>query len=215
MVWIAVAVGLAAAAVSELLIASLPRWLHPVREPAGDGAARLEALCRDVGIDVGRVLVRRTSSDGTVAVQVIGLPGRRELLVTEPALRELGDDVLRALLAAEAERVRGRIEFFQSLSAGLAVGIVTATYVTSLEPLEAFLGAWTVTLLAMAVARRLRYRADRRAAATVGEADLVAALERVADLRGESTEPSAAWRSVFDVEPSLGDRLGRLAVDHR
>lgn len=209
---IAIAAGVVAAALSLTLIAYGPRWIHTVREPAGDGATRLATLCDDVGLDVERVLVRETSGDRIVDVQVLGPPGRRELLVTDAALRELDDERLRPLLAADAERVRARIDLLQAGSAGLAVGIMAAIYVTTLGLLEAMIGAWLVMLVAITAARRLRYAADERAAAAVGRDALVDALERVADLRGESVEPSSSWRASLEVEPSLGDRLGRLGA---
>jgi len=213
MLWIAVLVGLLAAALSLSLVAFGPRFGYTLREPSGDEADRLHRLREAADATGYDLAIRTTTSDGTVDCDCIGLPGRRTIVVTDAALDSLADESLRALLAVEAARGRSWIQIVQSVSTGVAVGVIAAAYVTPIEFLPAMVGGWAIVLGAIVLVRRQYYAADAAAGDLVGQGTLHDAVEQAARLRGESLEPGRLWRALFDVEPTVGSRLERLGSE--
>lgn len=211
MLWLPVVVGVVAAALALALVAYAPRMGYTLREPTDAERERLRQLLDDVGTPDVEIGIRTAVRDGAVECDLLGLPGRRTLVVTNAALDRLDDEELRALVAIEAERGRARIEIPQALSAGVGVGIVASPYVLAIPVLPAFLVGWSIVLVGIALVRRRYYAADRSAADLVGPETLRDAVRRAAELRGDSLATEPIWRAFFDVEPSIGARLERLA----
>lgn len=213
MYWLAIVVGLLATALSLVLLAYGPRFGYSVRAPTAAEDERLRQLRDDVGLSSAEASVRITSREGVVAVDLIGLPGRRTLVVTDAAFDHLDDEQLRALLAIEAERGRSRIDIVQALFAGLAFAILAAAYVSPLPFLAMLVAGWAIALVAIALVRRRYYAADAAAGELVGREVLRDAVERTAELRDDSLESGKTWRALLQDEPSVGARLERLGED--
>jgi len=210
MLWLAVVVGFLAAGLALALVGYAPRMGYTLREPSEAESERLLGFWEDLGAPEADIRIRTTTREGAVECDLLGLPGRRTLVVSDAALEQLDDESLRALLAVEAERARSRIEIPQAASSGVAVGVITAAYVTPLPPLPAFLVGWAIVLGAIVLVRHQYYAADAAAADKVGEASLRDVIGTAAELRGESFETGPRWRALFDVEPSVGARMERL-----
>lgn len=145
----------------------------------------------------------------TIDVGVRGPPGRRVLFVTEDVLSVLDEDVAAALLAAEAGRLETYYNEFRAVAVAVVVAIL-ATVVTTLVPFEAGFTAFAVIgFVSFWVGRRVQYAADARAAERVGAEALADAFERVAELQGITPE-TGTWRTWFEVQPPLGDRIAAL-----
>lgn len=213
MLWLPVVVGLLATAVSLVLLAYAPRMGYSVREPTADEAERLDPLREAVDAPNARLVIRTTTREGAVDSDVIGLPGRRTIVLTDAALEHLDDEQLRALLAVAAERGRSRMELAQALAAGIAVGIVAAAYVVPVPFLATVLVGWSVVFLGVGVVRRQYYAADDAAAERVGRELLRDAIRDAAEHRGASLETGNSWRAFMEVEPSIGARLEWLEED--
>ncbi|GAB3688571.1 hypothetical protein GCM10028857_22890 [Salinarchaeum chitinilyticum] len=210
MLWLAVLVGVLGAALSLALVAFGPRMGYSLRDPTDDERERLGRLRADLGASDLDVAIRTTNYDGAVECDVIGLPGRRTLVITDAALQALDDEALRALLAVEVARGRSRIQVAQSLSTGLAVGIIAAAYVTPIDFLPAMVVGWAIVIAGIALVRRQYYAADAAAGDLVGRETLRESVEWAAELRGDSLESGRLWRALFDVEPTVGSRIERL-----
>jgi Zn-dependent protease with chaperone function len=210
MLWLPVVVGLLATTISLVLLAYLPRIGYSVREPTPEENERLAPLRESVGASNPRLVIRTTTREGAVDCDVIGLPGRRTIVLTDAALEHLDDEGLRAQLAVAAERAAAKVEFSQAAAAGIAVGIVAAAYVVPVPFLTTVLVGWCVVFLGVAVVRRQYYAADAAAAERVGRESLQAAIRDAAEHRGASLETGSPWRAFMEVEPSVGARLERL-----
>lgn len=210
MLWIALAAGALAAGLSLLMLAYGPRAGYSLREPTEAERERLRPVLESVDCPEVPVGIRITSEGEAVGATILGLPGRRQLVVSDAALDHLADDQLRALIAVEAERGRAMIEVTQALSTGLAIGIVTVAYVTPLEFVPAMIAGWAVVLAGIALVRRRYYGVDEAADDVVGRETLRDALSRAAEVRGESLETGRRWRALIEVEPSVGARVARL-----
>jgi len=210
MLWVPIVVGGLAAGLSLALLAYAPRMGYTLRDATDAEAERLHRLRDDVDLPDVETAVRTTTRDSAVECVLVGLPGRRTLIVTDAALDSLNDEQLRALLAVETERGRARIETIQALSAGLGVGVVATTYVALLPTLPALFGGWTIVLAGIALARRLHYAADEAAAVLVGPEVLRETMTEAAELRGDSLDSGSWWRALLEVEPSVGTRIERL-----
>lgn len=213
MLWVPIVVGVLATAVSLVLLAYAPRMGYSVREPTTDEVERLAPLRDTVDASDARLVIRTTTREGAVDCDVIGLPGRRTIVLTDAALQHLDDEGLRAQLAVAAERASAMIALPQSVAAGIAVGIVAAAYVYPVPFLATVLVGWSVVFLGVGVVRRQHYVADAAAAERVGRESLRDAIRDAAEHRGASLEPGSTWRAFMEVEPSVGARLERLADD--
>jgi len=188
--------------------------LQETRRPTDAERARLAELREWAGLDVERVAVVETDGAAatgtpTIDVGVKGPPGRRVLFVAEDVLAVLDEDVTAALLAAEAGRLETYYTEFRAVAVAVVVAIL-ATVVTTLVPFEAgFSALAAVGFVSFWVGRRVQYAADARAAERVGPEALADAFERVAALQGVTPE-TGTWRTWFEVQPPLGDRIGAL-----
>lgn len=208
MLWIAVVAGVLAAVLSLLLVSYGPRLGYTLRDPDENERERLRRLRE--GEDDPDAAIRITSGEGSPGSDLVGLPGRRRLVVTDAALEQLDDDALRALLAVEDERARAGIELQQAATSGIAIGIFASAYVAGVGYVTAMVGAWTVVVAGIALARRRHYGVDAAVADDLGRETLRGALERVAELRGDSLDPGRRWRAAIEIEPSVGARVDRL-----
>lgn len=166
--------------------------------------------------DVGDEVVADADDDSAAAtrtpaidVGVRGPPGRRVLFVTEDVLTVLDEDEAAALLAAEGGRLETYYNEFRAVAVAVVVAIL-ATVVTTLVPFEAgFSSLAVVGFVSFWVGRRVQYAADAHAAERVGAEALADAFERVAALQGVTPE-TGTWRTWFEVQPPLGDRIAAL-----
>lgn len=180
-----------------------------LREPTDAERDRLDDLRAAAGLDVDRVAVVETVGEATIDVAVAGPPRRRVLFVTDHVLDELDDEVVRGLFAAEAGRVDTYYGEFRAVAIA-AVLTVLAAIVTALVPFEpGFLSLALIGFVSFWVGRRVQYAADDRAADAVGAGVVADAFERVADIRGVEPE-TGDWRTWFEVQPPLGDRIATL-----
>lgn len=179
------------------------------RRPTDEERARLAELRETAGLDVERVAIVETTGEASVDVAVRGPPRRRVLFVTDYVLDELPEEHAVALLAAEAGRVDTYYAEFRAVAVA-AVLTVLAAIVTTLVPFDSgFLWLAALGLASFWAGRRVQYEADERAAERVGGDRVADAFEHVADLRG--VEPKTGdWRTWFEVQPPLGDRIARL-----
>ncbi|WP_280537794.1 peptidase [Halopenitus sp. POP-27] len=188
------------------------------RDPTRAERAQLDELRSAAGLDVDPVAILEpdgTSGDaddrGTTPVEVAvrGPPGRRVLFVSEAVLSSLEEDTAVALLAAEAGRVETR--YTEVRAFGIAgVTTILAAIVTTLVPFDAgFTALAVVGVVSLWAGRRVQYAADERAADRVGASRVADAFEQMADRRGVVPE-RGDWRTWFEVQPPLGDRIDRL-----
>lgn len=178
------------------------------REPAGAERDRLETL-RDAADLEARAVRVTDDSDSRVSVELLGAPGARTLFVSTGALAGLDDETLTAMLIARREQA-ARHEM------PATIALLTA----SVAPLSAWLGgelaasiglgaAALIFLVGLAGVRRLRYRADDRAAEAVGADELADAFERACDAAGFDLE-DAGGRRWLSTTPSMAARIERL-----
>jgi hypothetical protein len=203
----------AAAVVLFLAMAALgPRVslsLRETRPPTTDEQDDLGGLLAAADLDPTAIHISETADPSSVQVSLIGLPGRRQLLLTEGFLDRLEDATATALLTAEAQRGRLLYLEYRAVAAAAVIGVATAMF----GGLIAFSdGLFVIALTALVlfwIGRRLQFRADRAAADRVGADALADAFETVADHRGV-TPAGATWRTYFEVQPPLGQRIDRL-----
>jgi len=201
---VAVAVFLTGSVVGPLVTLSL----RESRLPTTDERDRLKRLGA-TDYDHDRVRIVETGSDRAVDVSLRGLPGRRWLLLSEYVVTELDEETAGALIAAEFARGRQLYIEYRAVAAAGVIGIATGMFgglVTFSD------GLFLLAISAFGLfwlGRRLQFRADRAAAEQVGGETLADAFETVATLKG--VEPEAAtWRTWFEVQPPLGQRIARL-----
>lgn len=204
---VALAGGLLVAGLVGPLIAQ--RQLRRTRAPTDEELATLEGLAPE-GMALPRdILVIDTVGEDSVEVAIRGPPGRRTLFVTDHVLDELEPVVARALLAGELSRTDLWYREYQVAAASLAIGLGSAGFLL-VVPFEAgFGGMLVVAAVMLAGGRRLQYRADARAAAIVGADALADAFETVAR-RHDADLSRGGWRTYFEVQPPIGDRIHRL-----
>ncbi|SEH38470.1 STE24 endopeptidase [Halopenitus malekzadehii] len=187
------------------------------RDPTRAERAQLDELRSAAGLDVEpAAILESDGSSGSAAdetasveISVRGPPGRRVLFVSEAVLSSLDEDTAVALLAAEAGRLGTR--YTEVRAFGIAgVTTILAAIVTTLVPFEAgFTAIAVVGVVSLWAGRRVQYAADERAADRVGSSRLADAFEQMADRRGVVPE-RGDWRTWFEVQPPLGDRIDRL-----
>lgn len=183
--------------------------LRRTREPTETERDRLDRHCESTGLLPDRTFVVETVGEASVDVKTVGIPGYRVLLVTDYVLESLEDDVLTGLLAAEGGRASTYYAEFRAVAVTVVIGLLTATFAgfVSFDLGVPLVGV--VALLAFAIGRRIQYRADAIAAERVGNETVADAFESVANARGIEPE-TGSWRTLFEIQPPLGDRIARL-----
>ncbi|WP_254768624.1 peptidase [Salinilacihabitans rarus] len=178
------------------------------RPPTDAEAARVERLRDACDVDVRGVRVVE-GGDRHVALNLLGAPRARVLFVSAAALDALDDGTLTALLVARREQA-ARYERPAAAAAVLlaAVPLVAGLY-DGLPTLVGVGAAAAVVLAGFALTRRLRLRADDRAADRVGAAALATAFERACEVAGFDAGDDSAWNWLSS-EPSLARRIERL-----
>ncbi|SDY25039.1 peptidase [Halopenitus persicus] len=186
------------------------------RDPTRAERAQLDELRSAAGLDVEPVAVLESgteadadAADAAVEIAVRGPPGRRVLFVSETVFKGVDEDLAVALLAAEAGRVETRYTMVRAVGVA-GVTTILAAIVATLVPFDAgFTALAVVGVVSLWAGRRVQYAADARAADRVGASRLADAFERMADRRGVVPE-RGDWRTWFEVQPPLGDRIDRL-----
>jgi len=204
---VATVLGFALATTFGPLVANLR--FRPTREPTAAERARIDAARERAEADPDRTYVGEPVGEASVDVRALGVPGYRVLVVTDYVLGELDDATVAGLLAAETGRVRTLFAEYRTVAIAAVVGILSATFVRLIPFEPGFVALGGAALAAFAVGRRLQFRADALAADAVGAAAVADAFETVADVRGIEPETST-WRTLFEVQPPLGDRIARL-----
>ena len=200
---VAVVVFLAGAIVGPLLVVSL----RETRQPTPDERDRLDGL-GGVDSDPNWVLITEAADD-SVEVSIRGPPGRRFLLLSESVLDELNAETAAALIAAEQARSRHLYIEYRAVAAASVIGLATGMFGGLFEFSD---GLFLLSVSALGlfwVGRRLQFRADRVAADQIGGEALASAFETVAARQGVDPE-TATWRTWFEVQPPLGQRIARL-----
>ena len=183
--------------------------LRETRPPTTDERDGIDALLAAVDFDPTAIHISETADPSSIRVSLVGLPGRRRLLLTEGVLDTLDDATATALLTAEAQRGRLLYLEYRSLASAVVIGIATAMF-GGLLPFSD--GLFVIALAALAlfwIGRQLQFRADRAAADRVGADALADAFETAAAQRGVDPAP-ATWRTYIEVQPPLGQRIDRL-----
>ena len=183
--------------------------LRETRQPTDDERVTLDSLLAPVEFEPAAVHLSETADPDAVQLSLHGLPGRRSLLLTPGFLDTLDEETAVALLTAEVGRGRLLYLEYRALASAVVIGIATAMF----GGLLAFSnGLFVIALAALALfwlGRQLQFRADRAAADRVGAATLADAFETAAAQRGVDPAP-ATWRTLFEVQPPLGQRIDRL-----
>ena len=186
--------------------------LRETRSPTTDEQESLDALLAAADFDPPAIHISETASPSSIKISLHGLPGRRQLLLTEGVLDTLDDSTATALLTAEAQRGRLLYLEYRTVASAVVIGVATAMF----GGLIAFSnGLFVIALTALVLfwlGRQLQFRADRAAAARVGADALADAFEAVADHRGVDPE-EATWQTYFEVQPPLGQRIDRLRAN--
>lgn len=193
------------------LIAQLK--LRTLRKPAESEIERLAGISNALANRYDRIRIIETVGEESVEVAIRGPPGYRVLFVTDTVVATFDDEIVRGLIAGEYGRSR---VYYREYQAGMAAVVITLGIGTfagliafNIGMIVLILGA----LLAFAVGRGLQYRADAIAADAVGTTTVISAFEYVADIR-DITPARRSWRTVFDVQPPLGERIRRLNQRH-
>lgn len=180
--------------------------LRETREPTSEEWDRLNRLATDY--DPDRVHIVETEEQ-SVEISLRGPPGRRSLLLSTAVFDDLDESTAEALLAAELARGRYLYIEYRAVAAASVIGLATGMFGGLVSFSD---GLFLVAVAALGlfwVGRRLQFAADGAAARQVGGERLAAAFETAADRR--DAEPEAAtWRTWFEVQPPLGQRIARL-----
>jgi len=180
--------------------------LRETRPPTDDERNWIARVAADY--DPDRVHVAETGA-GSVEVSLRGPPGRRSLLLSTAVFDEVDESTAGALLAAELARGQYLYIEYRALAAASVIGLATAMF----SGLVSFSnGLFLLAIAALGlfwIGRRLQFAADSAAAGQVGGETLADAFETVATLRGVDPE-TATWRTWFEVQPPLGQRIDRL-----
>ncbi|WP_253737861.1 peptidase [Halohasta salina] len=202
-VWF-VAVAVVVFGVGAIVAPVVALSLRETRAPTPDERDRLARL---EATDTASDRIRIVDGDG-VEVSLRGPPGRRSLLVST-AVFDLDESTAAALLAAE--RARGRYLYieYRALAAASVIGIATGMFGGLVTFSDGLFFIAVAALWLFWMGRRLQFAADNAAARRVGSETLAAAFETAAARRGVDPE-SATWRTYFEVQPPLGQRIDRL-----
>ena len=188
----------------------LVRVLRSVRPPEQTERARLESLCKQVGLDVEAVWIL-TDAEETLEIYPRGRPGRRHLYISEFALARFNDETLGALLAANAGTLRHHYRAIKlaPLFVFLIVSVSTLTWGSPVLYAILIAIALLLPLPVLWAARRAVRRADDYAAAQTGSDTVANALERMATQQNIDI-PSGRVTTVLKSRPPLQDRIDRL-----
>ena len=205
-----------AAVVAAIVVGSpwLIRLLQPTRAPTDDERARLDRLCRDVGLDPAGVRVLRTGDAKQATAFLRGVPGRRHLFVADYLLAELDDEHLRGCLALQAGRARSlHLEARMTVvtatlgsAAALLLDVVSVPGTSDAVGVFAAVGVGAVALWA---GQRLVYRADDYAVARTDRETVEATFESFADLN-DAPMDWGRLAALRRMEPPLTRRIDRL-----
>ena len=180
--------------------------LRETRPPTAAERDRLDRV--GVDYDLDRVHVAESDAD-RIELSLRGPPGRRSLLLSTAVLTGLDESTAGALLAAELARGRYLYLEYRAVAAASVIGLATAMFGGLVSFSD---GLFLVAVAALGlfwVGRRLQFAADSAAGQQVGSERLAAAFETAAARRG--VEPQAStWRTWFEVQPPLGQRIARL-----
>ena len=183
--------------------------LRETRSPMPDEQDDLDALLAAVDIDPTAIHISETADPSSIKISLHGLPGRRQLLLTEGFFNTLDDTTATALLTAEAQRGRLFYLEYRAFAAAVVIGVATAMFGGLLAFSNGLFVIAAAALVLFWLGRQLQFRADRAAADRVGADALADAFEAVADHRGFEHE-EATWQTYFEVQPPLGQRIDRL-----
>jgi len=179
--------------------------LRETREPTPD---ERDQLVRLVAADYVPDRIHVVDADG-IEVSLRGPPGRRSLLLSSAVFDEFDEPTATALLAAELARGRYLYIEYRALAAASVIGLATAMFGGLVSFSD---GLFLIAVAALGLfwaGRRLQFAADRAAAGQVGSETLATAFETAAARRGVDPE-SATWRTWFEVQPPLGQRIAKL-----
>lgn len=178
------------------------------REPTDDERDRLEAVRTATEIEARAVRVI-DDSDSRVSVELLGAPGARTLFVSTGALAGLDDETLTAMLIARREQAN-QYERPASIAVLVATVVPLSAWLGGDLPAAAGLGVTTAVVLGgFALVRRLRYRADDRAADAFGADALANAFERAYEAAGFELKGDGS-RRWLSTTPSIAARIERL-----
>ena len=180
--------------------------LRSTREPTPDERDRLGRVGVDYPLD--RVQIADTDSD-RIEVSLRGLPGRRSLLLSTAVFEALDVEAAEALLAAELARGRYLYLEYRAVAAATVIGVATGMFGGLVTFSDGLFLLAVAALWLFWMGRRLQFAADRAAARQVGGERLATAFETAAARRGVEPE-AASWRTYFEVQPPLGQRIDRL-----
>ncbi len=206
------------AVLAVLALAGSP-WLIERLRDARDPTPEEAAVLDRADLDVAAVRVVPGVDDRSATAFVRGPPGRHRLFVTDYLFEALDADSAAAVAAAAAARERARYTPYRVVVAAVVLGVL------GVEPARDALGAavaavglpgWTAAVgyllgaaALLAAGKRLVYRGDDLAAATVGPGRLADALERVAEVNDLSLD-AGRLSALARMRPSLGSRIDRL-----
>ncbi|WP_247001432.1 peptidase [Halosolutus gelatinilyticus] len=188
------------------LLQSLTTGTRPPTDAERD---RLERLCDRADADP-RTIRMHDGSDIRVAVYFRGAPGRCGLFVTPSALDALDDETLIAMLIARQEQVSSYEQLGRITTFAAAMVPLSAWVLGDLSATIGFAATGAVVLGGFAICRRLRCRADDRAAEAVGGSSLADAFERACEAAGFGREDLITDRRWLSMTPSIGTRIERL-----
>lgn len=183
--------------------------LRNTREPTTEERDRLTELLAATEYEPAQITVVETVGEQSIQTALRGLPTRRTLVVTDYVVDELDDRTLTALLAAEVERARHAYIEYRGVAAAVVIGVATAMFGGLISFSDGLFGLAIAAVVLFWLGRQLQFAADRAAANRIGPTALAAAFERVAAIRGVEPE-TGSWRTYFEVQPPLGQRIERL-----
>lgn len=167
----------------------------------------------DLDIDVSSVKVSTPAASVVVGAEVVGLPGRRRIWISEPTL-DADADVQRAVVGLAVGYAR---VFHQSIFlawafvglAGLAPLVIDGAPAPPIPKLYFAAGMLALCFTGVWLSQYLVYRADDFAAGLTDPETVAEVIERVHDERDLPLEWSRMHR-LFDMAPSPKQRIERL-----
>ncbi|ELY94591.1 hypothetical protein C483_02630 [Natrialba hulunbeirensis JCM 10989] len=188
----------------------LAHIFRDTRDPTPAERERLRERCDRSGLSVSSIVILDDMPE-TAGIHVYGVPGRRQLFVTERVLEAFDDETLEAIFAVHAGKRRTHYRSYavHSLLGYLVLGVGAFLFGSETLVTIFILLVAVLALPTLWAARRAFYRADDYAAAVVGQDELVRALEYAAEEQNLELVDGGHW-VVFKSRPPLGRRLARL-----